>query len=93
MDIFSEIIEPALRETNPNAFAEDQIKRVALFGREALFDSIGFVSFVVVVEEKIMDLTGKTVTLVDEKAFSSRNSPFRNLETLCNFIQEKLDAE
>lgn len=59
-------------------------------GSQACLDSIGFVTFISILEEKIQDELDKTVQLVDEKAFSSKNSPFYSVETLKEYIAKKI---
>jgi len=57
-----------------------------VFGQNGVLDSIGLVNFVVTVEDKIADSFGKTITLADEKAMSQKNSPFKTIESLSDYI-------
>ncbi len=57
-----------------------------LYGEEGLMESIQLVNFIVAVEQKIEDTLGKTVSIADEKAISQKNSPFRTVETLCDYV-------
>ena len=63
-----------------------------LFGREGIFDSLGLVSLIVDVEQKIEDL-GISIILGDERAVSQKRSPFRTVQSLadyaCQLIQEQ----
>lgn len=66
--------------------------QILLFGRsDALFDSVGLVSFLIELEEKIYDEFGKNITLADEKAMSQKTSPFINIKTLTKYIQKCLN--
>jgi len=42
-------------------------------------------------EERISDEFDKDITLADEKAMSQRNSPFRSVESLTNYISKLLE--
>ncbi len=57
-----------------------------LFGRGSKLDSLGLVNLIVLVEEKTADAFGKTVTIADEKAMSQKNSPFRTVQTLAEYL-------
>ena len=61
-----------------------------VFGSEAALDSLSMISFIVALEERIEFETGITVRLVNEKAMSMRNSPFRTLNSLAIYIDELL---
>ena len=57
-----------------------------LFGKNSKLDSLGLVSFIVDVEQKVNDHFKTEITLADEKAMSQRKSPFRSVETLASYI-------
>ncbi len=63
----------------------------ALFGREGLFDSVGLVSLVVLVEEAVEDATGVAVSLADQRALSQSRSPFRTVGALAAYARERVD--
>ncbi|NJN93660.1 MAG: acyl carrier protein [Anaerolineales bacterium] len=57
-----------------------------LIGREAALDSMGLVNLIVEVEQRLEDTYDLTVILADERAMSQKNSPFRSVETLADYI-------
>jgi len=59
-----------------------------LFGREGILDSLGLVSFIAAIEEKFEDTFGKVMTLADARAVSQKNSPFRSVATLIDYLKE-----
>lgn len=63
-----------------------------LFGRGSVIDSIDFVSLIIDIEQAVEDKTGKHVTLSDERAFSRKNSPFRTVATLADYINGELNG-
>jgi hypothetical protein len=96
LDIFKEILIPALEEAKASMAKGRTFEigpNLALMGKESAFDSLAFVSFIVTVEEQVYNVTGKTISLVDDKAFSSKNSPFQTAGTLASYISEKIDNE
>jgi acyl carrier protein len=61
-----------------------------LFGRGAPLDSLGLVSVVSEIEERLEEEQGLTVVLADERAMSRRASPFRTLASLVDYLEERL---
>ena len=59
-----------------------------LLGEGAPIDSLGLVSVIVQVEERLASEFGVFVSLVDEKAMSQRNSPFRSVGALATYAAE-----
>jgi hypothetical protein len=62
-----------------------------LFGPGGALESIQFVSFLVTVEQAVNSAFGARVRLMSEKAFSRKNSPYRNLESLSQWVCELID--
>jgi hypothetical protein len=62
-----------------------------LFGCSANLDSLGIVTFLVLLEQNIADRYGYVVTLADEKALSRQRSPFLTVESLTEYLFEKLN--
>ena len=82
------IIFDAIEMTN-NAREEDKQIPVAedteLYGTSGQLDSMGLVAFLVDIEESFMD-NEIEITLSDERAMSQSNSPFRNVQSLTDYI-------
>ncbi len=57
-----------------------------LFGSEALLDSLGLVTLIIDVEERLAAEHGLDVQLATDQAMSQRNSPFLNVGTLTDYI-------
>jgi acyl carrier protein len=58
-----------------------------LLGNDAVVDSMGLVNLIVDIEGLLAD-NDIEVTLTSEKAMSQRNSPFRTVESLTDYIKE-----
>ncbi len=79
-----------------NAELEINIPKSAnsnLFGIESDLDSLGLVNLIISIEEAINDKYDVSITLADEKAMSRRNSPFKNIQSLVDYLHELLAAE
>jgi hypothetical protein len=88
-----ECIKEALEEVNTmreEAIPIDSLDEVHLYGDTGVFDSMQLVSFLTVVEEKIADKLGLSITIVSEKAVSRKISPFSNVDTLVDFLLEEV---
>jgi acyl carrier protein len=64
-----------------------------LFGGGGVLNSVGLVTLVVAVEQSVEDEFGCSVILANEKAVSQRNSPFRTVGTLADYIMTLLKEE
>jgi len=63
-----------------------QAGTTVLLGHGGVLDSLGFVQFLVTVEQRIALDFGAPVTIASEKAFSLRNSPFATVDSLAAYI-------
>ncbi len=91
MNVLEEVLFPLVDEMNQNMAESHLLSRsvdAILFGPEGSLDSMQLVSFVVAVEDSLFDRTGTEIILADEKAMSRRNSPFRSLAALAEYIDE-----
>ncbi|HET7541719.1 MAG TPA: hypothetical protein VFK05_17715 [Polyangiaceae bacterium] len=66
----------------PAALNEDTV----LVGKDAVLDSLGVVSLIVEVEQRVEGEHGASVTLANDKAMSQRNSPFRTVGVLTDHV-------
>ena len=73
-------------EMIPNASNDGIEGDTPLFGGKGVLDSLGLVSFLISLEQKIEDNTGISLTIADEKAMSLKNSPFKTIGTLHNYL-------
>ncbi len=67
--------------------AEVDIYSETFYGENGLLDSMALVSFIVVLEEKLQNIFNVDAILANEKALSSHNSPFKNLNSLTSYIE------
>ena len=64
-----------------------------LLGSSGKLESINLVNLLVAIEENIEETFGIPISITDERAVSEKNSPFRTVETLCNFVLNLLDEK
>lgn len=57
-----------------------------LIGQGAILDSLGLVSLIVEVEQRVADELDLTLILADERAMSQKRSPFRSIGSLADYI-------
>lgn len=86
-NIIIDVIEDYFKTQNIN---EEVTPTLALFGNESLLDSMGLVNVIIDIESRFLE-EDKEVSLTSEEAMSRRNSPFRTIETLSEFIMEQLE--
>jgi acyl carrier protein len=66
----------------PAALTEETV----LVGKDAVLDSLGVVSLIVEVEQRVESDHNASVTLANDKAMSARNSPFRTVGVLTDHV-------
>src|SRR5882724_8798074 len=57
-----------------------------LVGKDAVLDSLGVVSLIVEVEQRLEGAHAISVTLANDKAMSQKNSPFRTVDVLTDHL-------
>ena len=91
-----QLIYDAIDELNPTLKPDRQVEKApdtVLFGEGSTLESLGLVSLIVGTEQRVADDLGVTITIVNEKAMSMRNSPFRTVETLTEYVTELIAEE
>lgn len=90
------IVVNTLKEFNAELQNEDLANptlETSLYGLNGNLDSLGLVSLIADLEQRINDEFSTDLILADERAMSSRNSPFRNVGSLAAYIEKLLVAE
>ena len=86
-------IQCLLDEDLPLQTPVEDYEDVKLLGSRAICDSLGLVSFLVGFEEGINEAFDAGIVLMNERAMSQERSPFRNLSTIIDYVDELLSAE
>jgi len=84
-----QILFAAIQEINEQLPAGQTIaaeKSTLLFGREGVLDSLTLVNLIVAAEQKVQETLNVSITLADDRAMSQKNSPFKSVESLANYI-------
>ena len=71
---------------------ESPEETTVLHGGETGLDSLSLVALIVDLEGRVGDVIGRAVVLADEKAMSERNSPYRTVGSLTDFICGRLNG-
>lgn len=64
--------------------------RTVLLGQGALLDSLGLVTVIVNLEQKLEQAYGISISLADERAMSHKASPFRTVSSLTEYVGQLL---
>ena len=84
-----EIINSALSQLNVTRKSHEQIpiaQNIQLFGQNSLLDSMELVYLLIDIEERINENLHISIRLMDEKAISQKNSPFKTVDSLSDYI-------
>ena len=86
-----EILFKSVEEINKTLDEDQQLElstETVLLGKDGNIDSITLVNLIVAIEESIEDELNVEITLADEKALSQKESPFRTIGTLIDYIAQ-----
>ena len=89
----SKIVIDTIKDFNESLAEDDKIStnlEASLYGGDSNLDSLGLVSLIVGLEQNIEDELEKTISLADEKAMSQNSSPFKNINSLIDYINKNL---
>jgi len=75
-----------VNEQLPRGAALEKSPDTILFGKSGKLDSLALVGLIVAVEQNIQEEFGAAVTLADERALSQKNSPFKTIATLTDYV-------
>jgi acyl carrier protein len=91
-----EVIYAVIDEINETLPEDGKLKaspETILFGKNGSLDSLGIVSLITGIEQKIEEELGATINLANEKAMFSKDSPFETIGKLTNYIYLVLQKE
>ncbi len=86
-----EILKDAIEELNEQLDDNEKVEfneNTRFIGSQAALDSISFVTLISIIEDLLEEKMGVTVQLVNEKAFSSKRSPFYSIETMTQYMED-----
>ena len=89
----SKAVLSAVDELNtqlPAGVAVEKALDAPLYGAGGKLESLDFVTLIMEVEEKINAEFGTNITIADENLLSKEKSPFSNLRTLIEYLEELL---
>jgi D-alanine--poly(phosphoribitol) ligase subunit 2 len=85
----NQILFDAIEEINEQLPPHQKIKAdqsTPLFGPEGVLDSLTLVKLIVSAEQKVQETLNVAITLADERAISQKNSPFKSVASLANYL-------
>lgn len=66
--------------------AEPISTNTQIFGQKGFLSSMGLVTFITDLEERIEEELGETLILADDRAMSRERSPFRSISSLTQYV-------
>jgi acyl carrier protein len=93
-DMVISSLQDVLAMNNGDSPAEVTIgEDTHLIGRESVLDSMGLVTLIVELEQLLEEEYDVAVVLADERAMSQKNSPFRSVQTLTDYICRLIEEQ
>ena len=69
------------------------IPETRIFGRKGVLDSMGLVTLITDLEEKLEEEFGVSLILADDRAMSQEKSPFRSVSSLAEYISVLINEQ
>lgn len=85
IQIIFEAIDEINKELKPGSKLIKNVE-TALVGESSKLDSLGVVSFITAVEQKMQDKLNLPINLVGERVLFQDNSPFESVNSLAEYI-------
>lgn len=88
-----DVIYSSMKKINEDRQKKYKLKLeepTVLFGESKGLDSLDLVTFIVDVEQRLADELKIKISLTDEKAMSQKNSPFRTVKSLVDYIAQNV---
>jgi D-alanine--poly(phosphoribitol) ligase subunit 2 len=88
-DRILKVIYEAVDDVNEQLSETQKLQKdtdTALFDGSSKLDSLGLISLIVATEGKLCDEFQTAVAIVDERAMSQKNSPFRTIDSLADYV-------
>ncbi len=92
-DLFLEIIYSAIKEVNKQQPPEYQLnldKNEFLISDKSSLDSLGLITLLINIEEKISKKFKINLNLLDEELISEKNTPFETLASLAVWLKNNV---
>jgi hypothetical protein len=93
IEVIKQVILGALEAINQERSEVDRFastEDTALFGSGGVLDSLELVSLIVDVETAVADVTGKQISLTDDRAMNQPKYPFGSVSLLTCYIEKLL---
>lgn len=94
MNYIEDLIYPSLEDIKENLDNPEALilsPETRLFGSESALSSIDMVNLLVDIESLIEDKLNISITIANEKAMSRKNSPFKTVQSLADYIKELVE--
>jgi acyl carrier protein len=92
LELIVKSVQDILNLTDKN-LAEGITADTPLVGAGRVVDSIGLVTLIVDVENRVAEHANRPISLMDDRAMSQTRSPFRTVGTLAEYVQELIHAD
>ncbi len=91
----SALVEESLAEVlrERDGEARDIGAGTRLIGRQSVLDSLGLVTLIMEIEDRLLSRHGISVSLADDRAMSQEKSPFLTAASLTDYISRVLDDD
>lgn len=93
LNIVKASVKDVIEEGSASLKKSDINNDTRLLGSGSGIDSLDLVNIIVVIEDKVENEYGKSVTIANEEAMSRAKSPFINVESLAKYVNELISEK
>ena len=95
VDMVMSCLQETLTENNEKIDVSNNYfnKSTQLLGRGSIIDSLGLVTLIVAIEQRLDEDFGIAVTIADERAMLQEKSPFRTIGSLSEYLELLIEEQ
>jgi len=90
-DFIKNSILKTLEENGMSVEELDLNADTQIFGEDSVVDSLDLVAIIIAIEERVQELTGKDITVINEESIVSGESPFESINSLANLVFSRIN--
>ena len=92
-EIATKLIFEGIKDYNTQVNKKNQLPisiELELFSENGVLDSLGLVNLIMSIEEQFEDYLDISIVIADEKAMSQKNSPFKSVQSMADYLSKEL---
>ena len=90
-DRLHDIIESIVKDFGYSYKIQNEDSSIPIYSESSDLDSLGLVNVLVDIEEKVRLEFDKDISIMDNRAMSQVNNPFKDVDSVVEFVAKQID--